>query len=328
MSKFTHIDDEGHPRMVDVGGKTKTDRTAEAEGWVLMSEKVRDAVAEGGNRKGDVLRIAELAGISAIKKTSDLIPLCHPLRLDHGAVICRLDPDKGVHITCKVKAGDVTGVEMEALTGVSVAALTVYDMCKAVDKGMEIQGVRLLEKSGGKSGRWTRDGLESNGDLPEITVAVLTVSDKGSRGEREDRSGPALCRVVEELGYRVQDRAIVPDEKDAIADRIVKWVDEEDVHMVLITGGTGLSSRDVTPEAVMSIADREVPGLGERMRSYSLNFTDRAVLSRGLAVTRGKSLILAMPGSVRGATQCFQAVESVIGHGLETLRGRSGDCGN
>ncbi len=325
------MNQEGHPWMVDVSGKARTERTATAEGWVFMPPQVCQAVAEGRNAKGNVLQVAEVAGIEAIKKTSGLIPLCHPLILHHGSVVCRVEPSKGVHITCTVKAGEVTGVEMEALTGVSVAALTIYDMCKALDKGMEIGDIRLLKKEGGKSGSWERGALsEEEGKksrhvhrIPgEITVGVLTVSDKGSVGERVDTSGPALVALAEEQGFTVREQALVPDEKESIGAMVCSWIDEKKIDLVLLTGGTGLSLRDVTPEAVLQVADREIPGFGERMRSYSLNFTERGILSRGLGACRGNALILTLPGSQKGATQCFQGVAPVIPHALAMLRGK------
>ena len=152
--ELTHLDEQGRPLMVDVGEKPFSARTAEAEGWVLLDQAICDLLGEKGlSKKGDVLRIAETAGIMAVKKTWELIPLCHSIRIDSVRVQCELLANiRKIHITSIVKANDVTGVEMEALTGVSVAALTVYDMCKAVSKGMVIDGIRLLRKTGGKSG--------------------------------------------------------------------------------------------------------------------------------------------------------------------------------
>ena len=155
MAGLTHFDAGGHAHMVDVSEKPVTDRMAVAEGHVRMARATHDIIAEGRARKGDVLSVARLAGIMAAKKTSDLIPLCHPLPVTKVAVDLELDPDlPGVRIEATVRTSGQTGVEMEALTAVSVAALTVYDMAKAVDKTMEIGGVRLLVKDGGKSGRY------------------------------------------------------------------------------------------------------------------------------------------------------------------------------
>ena len=156
MSKLTHFDDKGKPHMVDVSGKSETDRIAIAEGHITMAGDTLALILEKGHKKGDVLSIAELAGIMAAKQTSQLIPLCHPLSLSHVSVrlICG---DDRVHITAECRLTGQTGVEMEALTAVSVAALTVYDMVKAVDKSMVIGGIRLIEKSGGKSGPYKAD---------------------------------------------------------------------------------------------------------------------------------------------------------------------------
>ncbi len=160
MSGFSHIDESGKPVMVDVGGKTPTLREAVAEGIVRMPESVMGAILSGSTVKGDVLKIAEVAGIMGCKRTPDLIPLCHPIRLDNVSIKCEIDPEESLaRIICKVRSFGVTGVEMEALTGVSIAALTIYDMCKAIDKGISIENIRLLKKSGGEGGEFVAEGL-------------------------------------------------------------------------------------------------------------------------------------------------------------------------
>lgn len=158
MTKLTHLDSQGQAQMVDVGTKEHTSRIATAQAIIELKADTLKLVAEGGHKKGDVLAVARIAGIQAAKKCSDLIPLCHPLMLTSVNVELNVDQAKcqiEVLATCKV--GGQTGVEMEALTAASVAALTVYDMCKAVDRGMVIRSVQLLEKSGGKSGTWLRE---------------------------------------------------------------------------------------------------------------------------------------------------------------------------
>lgn len=153
MSDFTHFDAEGKAVMVDVGGKAETERSATAKGLVVMQPETLRMIQSGGVKKGDVLSVARLAGIMGAKRTPDLIPLCHPLALTSVKVDLRLLPERdAVEIEATCKLNGRTGVEMEALTAVSVAALTVYDMCKAVDRGMSIEQVRLTRKSGGKSG--------------------------------------------------------------------------------------------------------------------------------------------------------------------------------
>jgi cyclic pyranopterin phosphate synthase len=153
MSRLTHLDDQGRARMVDVSAKSATAREAVAEGLVRMSPATRDLALSGSGRKGDVRATAEIAGVMAAKRTADLIPLCHPLALSTVEVAVEPD-DEGLRVTARVKTTGPTGVEMEALTAVAVACLTVYDMLKAAERGMVIERVRLLEKSGGASGDW------------------------------------------------------------------------------------------------------------------------------------------------------------------------------
>jgi len=157
--KLSHVDEAGRARMVDVAGKPESERTAVAEGVVRMSREAFDLVAAQEVAKGDVLAVAEVAGVMGAKRAGELIPLCHPLGLDLATVAARLEPRlPGVRITATVKATGRTGVEMEALAAVAVACLTVYDMVKAIDRGMVIEDVRLLSKTGGTRGDWRREG--------------------------------------------------------------------------------------------------------------------------------------------------------------------------
>ena len=157
MSNLTHLDDKGQAHMVDVGAKAVTERSATAEAWVEMQPETLQMITEGKHKKGDVFAVARIAGIQAAKKCSDLIPLCHPLLLSSVKVELLPEPvSSRVHIAATCKVAGQTGVEMEALTAASVAALTLYDMCKAVDRGMVISKIQLVDKQGGKSGHWQR----------------------------------------------------------------------------------------------------------------------------------------------------------------------------
>jgi cyclic pyranopterin monophosphate synthase len=157
MSKLTHFNEEGAVHMVDIGDKSITHRIAIASGFISMETDTLSLIKEGGHKKGDVLGIARTAGIMGAKKTSELVPLCHPISLTHINIDLNIDEDTAsVYCECRAETDGKTGVEMEALTAVQTALLTIYDMCKAVDRGMVISDVKLLEKSGGKSGNWQR----------------------------------------------------------------------------------------------------------------------------------------------------------------------------
>jgi cyclic pyranopterin phosphate synthase len=159
MSELTHFDAKGRAQMVDVGDKTTTHRIAVAEGWIRMQPETLQRIQAGDHKKGDVLGVARIAAIMGAKRTADLVPLCHPLALTKIAVDLAPQPvDHRVHCSARVETRGQTGVEMEALCAVQVALLTVYDMCKAMDRGMVIEDVRLVEKAGGRSGHWQRNG--------------------------------------------------------------------------------------------------------------------------------------------------------------------------
>ena len=158
-------------------------------------------------------------------------------------------------------------------------------------------------------------------------AAILTVSDKGAAGQREDLSGPELERLLTEAGFSVLIRVVVPDERDEIAGALVDLCDNQKVDLVLTTGGTGFSPRDVTPEATRDVIEREVPGMPEAMRQESLKITNRAMLTRGVAGIRGRTLIVNMPGSLKAARECFAVIAPALDHAMEVLTGRGGDCG-
>lgn len=159
MNKLTHVDDKGNAVMVDVTDKEVTDRIARASGYISMNDEAIHAISDGSIAKGDVLAAARIAGIMAVKKTSDIIPLCHPLMITKAGIEFDIRPDdNSLYCECTVRVSERTGAEMEALTGVSAALLTIYDMCKAIDRSMVISGIRLEEKDGGKSGRYIRNG--------------------------------------------------------------------------------------------------------------------------------------------------------------------------
>ena len=164
-------------------------------------------------------------------------------------------------------------------------------------------------------------------DTGRFTFGVLTMSDKGSRGEREDTSGPYLLKTLTELGYQQSAYAIIPDQVDAIKETLISWVDDDDVDLIITTGGTGVAPTDVTPEAMVDIIEKDIPGMAEAMRAESLKKTPNAVLSRGKAGIRGNSLIINLPGSEKAARENIAVLLPSLAHALDKIQGGNSDCG-
>ena len=317
--KPSHLSDDGEPRMVDVGEKPVTARMAVAAATVRMRPDVLASLVDAGGPKGDAFVTARLAGIGAAKRTAELIPLCHPLPIDRVAVDLTPDVAAGsVEIRAEVAATARTGVEMEALTAATVAALTLYDMAKALQRDIVVESVRLLEKSGGRSGDFRSDDVVEGAVHEAI---VVTCSNRSAAGEREDASGPALVAALRAANFDVEDEAlVVPDDEPQIAAELARLADAGH-RLILTTGGTGLTPTDVTPAATRRVIDREAPGLAELMRAAGLASTPMAALSRGVVGTRGSTLIANLPGSPRGATESLDALLPVIRHALDQLAG-------
>jgi cyclic pyranopterin phosphate synthase len=298
--------------MVDITHKTHTLRIATAQATVQVSKhETIEAIVNRNVPKGDVFEMAKAAGLLAVKKTPDLLPDCHPIPIEYTAVSYQI---AGLEIVIEVVVKTIykTGVEVEAMHGASVVALTLYDMLKPIDKGVEISKIRLLEKKGGKSDRKA---------IPEnLKTAVIVCSDSISSGIGEDRSGRKIIEKLHNLGIEVQDYSIIPDEKQRIQEKIQHLCDSSH-QMILISGGTGLSPRDVTTEAVSEMIDREIPGIAETARQYGQERIPTAMLSRSVAGLIGNVLVIAMPGSVGGVTEYMDALFPQVLHVFGVIEG-------
>ena len=301
--------------MIDITHKSDTLRYAKAQAVVSFSTiETARAIREGKVPKGNVMEMAKAAALFAVKRTSDVIPDCHPLPIEHTAVYFELG-EIDLRIEVELKTIYKTGVEVEAMHGASVAALTAYDMLKPIDPQLEIGQIRLLEKRGGKS-QYKKEFL--NG----LSAAVIVCSDSIAAGDKEDRAGKAIIQKLEELSVTIREYTIIPDEVEDIQKKLRHLV-ADNIQLIIFTGGTGLSRRDVTPEAIRPMLDREIPGIEETIRQYGQQRMPYAMLSRSVAGMIGDSLVLALPGSTKGAAESMDAVFPHVLHifrVLEALR--------
>ncbi len=321
--------------MIDVGLKASTRRRAEAQGEIQLSKQSFLALKENRNPKGNVLALAEAAGIMAAKKTSDLIPLCHPLPLHSVHFRFQLlDANFSIQVFCEVRTTAQTGVEMEALCGINGALLTIYDLSKAVDPVIEIKNIRLNFKEGGKSGVWTNPNFHSESStsqvspmlrLNEVPVVVLTISDRASSGQSPDKSGPYLVDRLRLEGANILNHACVKDDQKEIQKFILNSVETQNAQLIICTGGTGLSPRDVTPEAIEAISTRHIPGFGELLRKSGSEHIATAWLSRSTACIIKDTLVIALPGSPKACAEALDVLLPILKHALHTISGGNHD---
>ncbi|RPD39582.1 bifunctional molybdenum cofactor biosynthesis protein MoaC/MoaB [Chitinophaga barathri] len=298
--------------MVDITFKSFTLRKAIATATVRVSRpETIELVQQRKVPKGDVFEFARASALLAIKKTSDMIPDCHPLPVEFAAVTYEVE-ELCINIRVEVHTIYKTGVEVEAMHGASLAALVIYDMLKPVDKQVEIQNIRLLEKLGGKS---NSPVVEAEG----LKTAVVVCSDSISKGQKDDRSGKLVVEALHGHGIRDVEYFVVPDEVSAIQRRL-EICRESSVDLLIFTGGTGLSDRDVTPDAVLPYITKPIPGIMETARQYGQLRSRTAMLSRGIAGFSENMLVITLPGSPNGVKESMQAIFPQVLHVFHVKR--------
>ena len=297
--------------MVDITNKISTLRVAKAQATVSVSkQETIDAIINKAVPKGDVFASSKTTGLLGVKKTAELLPDCHPMPIEYCGIDFELN-DLDITITVEVKTIYKTGVEVEAMHGASIVALNVYDMLKPIDKGIEINNVKLLSKRGGKSS--FKDG-EGNG----FSACVVVCSDSISAGTKEDKAGKAIIEKLKTCNVEIANYQVIPDEKSEIKSIVEGNLSSD---LIIFTGGTGLSERDNTPEALEGLIERKIPGIEEAIRNYGQNRTPYSMLSRSVAGTIGDTLVLALPGSTNGARESMDAIFPAVLHVFKVLKG-------
>ncbi len=299
--------------MVDITHKIFSQRIAIAQAIVCVgSEETITAIKENRVPKGDVLSVARTAGLFAAKKTSDMIPDCHPLPIEYTKIDFELK-DKEIKIVVEIKTIYKTGVEVEAMHASSVVALTIYDMLKPIDKNVSIKEIKLLEKKGGKS---DLKSLEAD----QLTASIIVCSDSVSAGNSEDKSGPIIQEYLQKIGLKELSLKVVPDHIESIQDQILESVSHK-INLIILSGGTGLSPKDFTPEAIEPMLHKRISGIEETLRAYGQNRMPYAMLSRSMAGLIDQTLILALPGSPAAVKESMDCIFPQVLHVFKVLKG-------
>lgn len=303
--------------MIDITHKSSTLRVATAQATVVVGDQATiDAINNKTVPKGDVFAMSKAAGLLGVKKTPELLPDCHPMPIEFTGIEYTID---GLEIVIDVTVKTIykTGVEVEAMHGATVVALNMYDMLKPIDKQIEIRNVKLLSKKGGKSD--FKDKYRK-----DLTAAVIVCSDTISAGQKEDKAGKAIIQKLEANSVEVKHYKVIPDEVEDIQKCLLQFV-EEDIDMVIYTGGTGLSKRDVTPESIKPLLDKEIPGVVEAIRKYGQDRTPYSMLSRSVAGVKDQTMVIALPGSTNGASESMDAIFPPILHAFRIFKGARHD---
>ncbi|MDP9489341.1 MAG: bifunctional molybdenum cofactor biosynthesis protein MoaC/MoaB [Thermoproteota archaeon] len=299
--------------MFDIGAKPDSCRSARAKAVLNIEDKTAVLIRKGKSPKGDIVEAAKIAATSGAKKTSDIIPYCHPIPIDHIKVQVSVK-SQAIEVEVEVKSIWKTGVEMEALSGACIGALTIYDMLKPIDDTLFISSVRLVEKSGGIGQFRIKDGNK-------IKAGVIVVSDSVAAGKRADKSGKFIVKTLKDRSIDVVKYQVVPDESSVIEELLIKYSDDLDLNLILTTGGTGLGPRDVTPESTRKVIEREISGISEGSRTYGQRRTPLSMLSRGIAGVRGKSLIINIPGSLNAVSESLEFLFPGLEHAFKMMEG-------
>ncbi len=299
--------------MIDVGEKQESQRIAIAQALVFANIELIDKIKDGISPKGNIFEAAKISATIGVKKTFELIPYCHLIPID-GIKIDFAIEQNFIKILVTVNSVWKTGVEMEALTGASIAALTIYDMLKPMDDSLSIGYIKILKKQGGMKNFYKKESIGR-----KLKAVVIVVSD--TRTIDQDESGKIIVNTLVKKGIEIYEHKVLPDELEIIREELIEYCDKINIDIIITTGGTGIGPRDVTPEATKKIIEKELTGVSENLRGYGQQRTPLSMLSRGVAGIRGKTIIINLPGSTNAVSQSLAALFPGIMHAFKMING-------
>ncbi|ACG56825.1 molybdenum cofactor biosynthesis protein C [Hydrogenobaculum sp. Y04AAS1] len=298
-------------KTIDVSDKIETLREAKAYGFIELSKETIEKIKSNQLPKGNLIEATKLCALYGAKATQQLLPFCHPISIDfvEGEVNIK---ENGIEVFATVRGISRTGYEMEALNAVNTMLLNIYDMCKGIDKNMVIKEIKLLSKKGGKS-----DYFE---DLSGEKAAVIVLSDRASKGEYEDKSGKIAIEMLKKLKAEVVHYEVIPDDKDMLIYRLKSL--QNTVNIIITSGSTGFSKRDIAPEATKEVIIKEMVGFEEIMRVYGYRKVPKSIMSRGVCgIINENCIVINLPGSSGGVKDNLSMIGGLIKHALKMARG-------
>ena len=318
-------------RMINIGNKNISYRRACVVGSIYVGQEVFNLIKKKKIEKGDPLLLAEIAGINAAKNTSNLLLLCHQINIENVFLNIVMD-DKTyiINIYCIVFAHSKTGVEMEAMCGVSMALLTIYDLTKKLNPFIFIKNIKLLFKDGGENGlilgsinnvpiHLQKFFFDIGGVFDNISVVLITISDRASIGRYKDISGQVLADFFCIRNANVLECLIVPDDRGMLYSTLKSIIKKYSPNLILTSGGTGLAKRDITSDVVLSLSDKFIPGIGEFLRIGGANYSAASWLSSSVAGICDKSLIVSLPGNPLAVCEGLSMLDDVLLHAINIV---------
>lgn len=317
--------------MIDIGHKNLSYRRACVLGSIYIGKDVFILIRDKRIEKGDPLTLSEVAGINAAKKTSELLTLCHQINIDNIFFNTVMDEKNySIDIYCIISAFAKTGVEMEAMAGVSVALLTIYDLTKKFNPFIFIKNIKLLYKDGGENGlvlgsihnipiHLRNYFSNTNLSFNNISIILLTISDRASLGIYKNISGQILFDFFKIRKANIITHIIIPDDENILKNILKKCTIKYCPNIILASGGTGLSKRDITTNVFSNIIEKDIPGIGEYLRQVGSTFSNTAWLSRAMAGVYKKSLLLSLPGNPSGVCESLNMLQPLLLHAIKTI---------